>query len=63
MIRPSPHPLGGPASRLFELFGNSPQFLGGSPTEAFFWVIVVQIWANLGITMIIFLVGPANHPL
>jgi raffinose/stachyose/melibiose transport system permease protein len=32
-------------------------FLGGQPTEAFIWVIVVQIWANMGITMIIFLSG------
>ena len=25
--------------------------------EAFAWVIVVQIWANMGITMMIFLAG------
>lgn len=51
------YPLGGPASNFFKLFGLQPQFLGGSPAEAFFWVMVVQIWANLGITMIIFLAG------
>jgi len=51
------YPLGGPASLFFEFFGSTPQFLGGSPSEAFFWVMVVQIWANLGITMIIFLSG------
>lgn len=56
------YPLGGPAARIFGLFGGTPQFLGGSPTEAFFWVIVVQIWANLGITMIIFLAGLQTIP-
>ncbi len=56
------YPLGGPAARLLDLFGTSAQFLGGSPTEAFFWVIVVQIWANLGITMIIFLAGLQTIP-
>lgn len=51
------YPLGGPAANLLKLFGLQSQFLGGSPAEAFFWVMVVQIWANLGITMIIFLAG------
>ncbi len=51
------YPLGGPAANFLKLFGLKSQFLGGSPAEAFFWVMVVQIWANLGITMIIFLAG------
>lgn len=51
------YPLGGPAARILGLFGLHSQFLGGSPTEAFAWVIVVQIWANMGITMVIFLAG------
>lgn len=51
------YPLGGPAAQFLGLFGLKSQFLGGSPNEAFAWVIVVQIWANMGITMIIFLAG------
>jgi raffinose/stachyose/melibiose transport system permease protein len=56
------YPLGGPAANFLKLFGLQAQFLGGSPTEAFFWVMVVQIWANLGITMIIFLAGLQTIP-
>ncbi|MFZ2488978.1 MAG: sugar ABC transporter permease [Anaerolineae bacterium] len=56
------YPLGGPAAKLLELVGMKSQFLGGSPMEAFFWVIVVQIWANLGVTMIIFLAGLQTIP-
>lgn len=56
------YPLGGPAAKLLELVGLKSQFLGGSPMEAFFWVIVVQIWANLGVTMIIFLAGLQTIP-
>jgi ABC-type sugar transport system permease subunit len=33
------------------------QFLAGDPGTAFTWVIIVQIWANVGITMVIFLAG------
>ena len=51
------YPLGGPLAKLLELFGMRSEFLGGQPTEAFAWVIVVQIWANMGTTMIIFLSG------
>ncbi|MBT8208535.1 MAG: sugar ABC transporter permease [Acidimicrobiia bacterium] len=50
-------PGGGPVAKVFSLFGVESEFLGGAPTEAFFWVIVVQIWANVGITMVIFLAG------
>jgi raffinose/stachyose/melibiose transport system permease protein len=50
-------PRGGPMSTVFGWFGVQSEFLGGSPKEAFIWVIVVQIWANVGITMVIFLAG------
>lgn len=50
-------PRGGPVAQVFEMFGLQSEFLGGQPTEAFAWVIVVQIWANVGITMVIFLAG------
>ena len=56
------YPLGGPAAKLLGLIGMKSQFLGGSPTEAFLWVVVVQIWANLGVTMIIFLAGLQTIP-
>ena len=51
------YPLGGPLAKVLEAFGTRSEFLGGQPTEAFAWVIVVQIWANMGTTMIIFLAG------
>lgn len=51
------YPLGGPLAKVLELFGLRSEFLGGPPSEAFAWVIVVQIWANMGTTMIIFLAG------
>ena len=44
-------------ANLLQWFGVRSEFLGGQPTEAFAWVIVVQIWANMGITMMIFLAG------
>lgn len=49
------YPLGGPASQILEVFGGYSEFLGGP--DAFWWVIIVQIWANMGITMIIFIAG------
>jgi raffinose/stachyose/melibiose transport system permease protein len=49
------YPLGGPASKILEMFGGYSEFLGS--TDAFWWVIFVQIWANMGITMIIFIAG------
>jgi len=51
------YPLGGPMARILENFGVRSEFFGGQPTEAFAWVIVVQIWANMGTTMVIFLAG------
>lgn len=56
------YPLGGPAANVFGLLGVQPDFLGGASMEPFFWVAVVQIWSNLGITMMIFLAGLATIP-
>ena len=56
------YPLGGPMDNLLGLFGLQSEFLGGQPMEAFAWVIVVQIWSNLGMTMVIFLAGLATIP-
>jgi raffinose/stachyose/melibiose transport system permease protein len=56
------YPLGGPMARILEFFGTSSEFFGGAPNEAFAWVIVVQIWANMGFTMVIFLAGLQTIP-
>lgn len=56
------YPLGGPMARLLEVFGLSSEFFGGQPSQAFAWVIVVQIWANLGTTMMIFISGLQTIP-
>jgi len=56
------YPLGGPMQSILDLFGLSSEFFGGPPSEAFAWVIVVQIWANMGTTMIIFLAGLQTIP-
>ncbi|NNE96174.1 MAG: sugar ABC transporter permease [Acidimicrobiales bacterium] len=53
-------PGGGPMDDLFGLLGMESQFLAG--TNAFYWVIVVQIWANAGFTMVIFLAGMQTIP-
>jgi raffinose/stachyose/melibiose transport system permease protein len=50
-------PRGGPMATMFDWFGAQSEFLGGLPGPAFNWVIVVQIWANVGVTMVIFLAG------
>ncbi|MDX1614556.1 MAG: sugar ABC transporter permease [Candidatus Promineifilaceae bacterium] len=55
-------PRGGPVAEFLSLFGYQSEFLGGQPGEAFAWVIVVQIWANMGITMVIFLAGLQTIP-
>ncbi len=55
-------PGSGPVAQAQELLGRSSEFLGGQPTEAFAWVIVVQIWSNVGITMVIFLAGMQTIP-
>ncbi|MBX3080919.1 MAG: sugar ABC transporter permease [Anaerolineae bacterium] len=56
------YPLGGPLAQFLTMFGLRSEFLGGPPSEAFNWVIVVQIWANMGITMMIFLAGLQTIP-
>jgi raffinose/stachyose/melibiose transport system permease protein len=56
------YPLGGPLQSLLGMFGLHSALLGGQPNEAFAWVIVVQIWSNLGMTMVIFLAGLATIP-
>jgi raffinose/stachyose/melibiose transport system permease protein len=49
-------------AKILGLFGMQSEFLGGQPTEAFAWVIVVQIWANMGMTMVIFIAGLQTIP-
>lgn len=56
------YPLGGPMASFLSLFGVQSLFLGGEPMEAFAWVTVVQIWANLGMTIVIFIAGLATIP-
>ena len=56
------YPLGGPVAKIFEFLGLQSEFLGGDPTEAFGWVIFIQIWANMGTTMVIFLAGLQTIP-
>jgi raffinose/stachyose/melibiose transport system permease protein len=56
------YPMGGPMAELIGLFGLNSEFLGGQPAQAFAWVMVVQIWANLGITMMIFISGLQTIP-
>jgi ABC-type sugar transport system permease subunit len=53
-------PGGGPMDSIFGWFGMESQFLNGN--NAFYWVIVVQIWANAGFTMVIFLAGLQTIP-
>lgn len=56
------YPLDGPMVKIFEIFGMQSEMLGGLPKQAFYWVVVVQIWANMGITMVIFLSGLQTIP-
>ncbi|NIS45271.1 MAG: ABC transporter permease subunit [candidate division Zixibacteria bacterium] len=56
------YPLGGPLAQVLEFFGTRSEFLGGSAPQAFGWIIVIQIWANMGITMVIFLAGLQTIP-
>jgi len=56
------YPLGGPLASLLGVFGVRSEFLGGQPSEAIAWVIFVQIWANLGVTMMIFIAGLQTIP-
>lgn len=56
------YPLGGPLASFLELFGVRSEFLGGQPNEAIAWVIFIQIWANVGTTMMIFIAGLQTIP-
>lgn len=56
------YPLGGPLAKVLAFFGTRSEFLGGQPSTAFAWVIAIQIWANMGTTMIIFLSGLQTIP-
>lgn len=56
------YPLGGPVAQILSSLGLQSEFFGGQPREAFAWVIVVQIWANLGTTMMIFISGLQTIP-
>jgi raffinose/stachyose/melibiose transport system permease protein len=56
------YPLGGPMAQLLGLVGLRSEFLGGQPSEAFAWVMAVQIWANMGITMMIFIASLQTIP-
>ncbi|MFN8635555.1 MAG: sugar ABC transporter permease [Chloroflexota bacterium] len=53
------HPLSGPVTWLIGLFGVRANLLG-TPSTALWAVIWVQIWANLGFSMMIFLAGMQN---
>ncbi len=56
------YPMGGPVAKIMEFLGAHSEFLGGKPSEAFAWVIVIQIWANMGTTMVIFIAGLQTVP-
>jgi len=56
------YPLDGPVTKFLALFDMHSEFLGGPPVTAFYLVILVQIWANMGITMVIFLSGLQTIP-
>jgi raffinose/stachyose/melibiose transport system permease protein len=53
-------PGDGPMSTFLGWFGVESEFLGGP--QAFTWVMIVQIWANVGITMVIFVAGMQAIP-
>lgn len=53
-------PRNGPMATIFGWVGKESEFLGGP--QAFTWVMIVQVWANVGITMVIFLAGMQAIP-
>jgi raffinose/stachyose/melibiose transport system permease protein len=55
------HPLSGPITLVLREFGIRANLLG-SPATALWAVIWVQIWANLGFSMMVFLAGMQNIP-
>ena len=55
------HPLSGPVTNVFAAFGLKLNLLGSTST-ALYAVIWVQIWANLGFSMMVFLAGMQSIP-
>src|SRR5262249_43935086 len=55
------NPLGGPVALFLQQFGIRANMLG-NPATALYAVIWVQIWANLGFSMMIFLAGMQAIP-
>jgi raffinose/stachyose/melibiose transport system permease protein len=55
------HPLAGPVTKMLALFGIRANLLG-TPSTALWAVIWVQIWANLGFSMMVFLAGMQSIP-
>jgi len=55
------HPLSGPVTMLLGLLGFRANLLG-NPMTALYAVIWVQIWANLGFSMMVFLAGMQGIP-
>jgi raffinose/stachyose/melibiose transport system permease protein len=55
------HPLSGPITLVLREFGIRANLLG-QPSTALWAVIWVQIWANLGFSMMVFLAGMQNIP-
>ena len=55
------HPLAGPVTNMLALFGIKANLLGSVQT-ALWAVIWVQIWANLGFSMMVFLAGMQSIP-
>ncbi|MGO1316601.1 MAG: carbohydrate ABC transporter permease [Cellulomonadaceae bacterium] len=55
------NPAGGPAASLLEMFGTSSAFFG-DPNLALKLIIFVQVWATLGIAVVIFLAGLQSIP-
>ncbi len=53
-------PGAGPMHTVLGWVGMESQFLTGP--SAFYWVILVQIWANAGFTMVVFLAGMQTIP-
>jgi raffinose/stachyose/melibiose transport system permease protein len=56
------YPLDGPVDSVLQVFGVQSELLGGAGLGAFLWVTIVQIWSNMGITMVIFLAGLQTIP-
>jgi raffinose/stachyose/melibiose transport system permease protein len=56
------YPIGGPMQKILGLFGAQSEFLGGASMRVFYWIVWIQIWANMGVTMIIFMGGLQTIP-